>query len=91
MTDKLFPIPGQWSVKNHKRLPYFNIPWDMIASHEAQAQANHYQTLERLAQRGGLSADEAIAVIEDRKWTDMDIDDAHEKLTKMTAEFKKNN
>lgn len=45
------------------------IPWDMIAPHEAQAQANHGgQSLERLASRGGLGASEAIDIIEGRRW-----------------------
>lgn len=42
------------------------LPWDMIADHEKQAQNNHSQTLARLAERGGLSASEAVAVLEDR-------------------------
>lgn len=44
------------------------IPWAMIAPHEAQAQSNHSQSLERLAQRGGLGASEAIDIIEGRSW-----------------------
>lgn len=44
------------------------IPWGFIAPHEAQAQRNHGQTLERLAQRGGLAAPEAIDIIEGRPW-----------------------
>lgn len=44
------------------------IPWDMIAPHEAQARSNHYQSLERLAQRGGLSASEAIQILEGRSF-----------------------
>ena len=43
------------------------IPWAMIAPHEAQAQSNHGQSLERLAQRGGLAASEAIDIIEGRR------------------------
>ena len=43
-----------------------SIPWEMIAPHEAQAKHNHDQTLERLAQRGGLSAYEAVAVLTGR-------------------------
>ena len=39
------------------------IPWDMIAPHEAQALKNHGQTIARLAERGGLSAAEAVAVL----------------------------
>lgn len=44
------------------------IPYAMIAPHEAQAQRNHGQTLDRLAERGGLSAAEAIAIIQGRPW-----------------------
>lgn len=44
------------------------IPWALIAPHEAQAQRNHWQSLDTLASRGGLSACEALAVIEDRPW-----------------------
>lgn len=42
------------------------IPWEAIHPHEAQAQKNHYQSLKRLAQRGGLSVVEATVVILDR-------------------------
>lgn len=44
------------------------IPFAMIAPHEAQAQNNHGQSLERLAQRGGLAACEAIDIIEGKRW-----------------------
>ncbi len=50
------------------RHPEFRLPWALIAPHEAQALANHYQSLEKLAHRGGLSFDEAAAVLEDRPW-----------------------
>lgn len=44
------------------------IPWGMIAPHERQARANHGQSLERLAERGGLAACEALDIIEGRRW-----------------------
>lgn len=45
------------------------IPFAMIAPHEAQAQRNHGgQSLERLAQRGGLCAAEALDILEGRRW-----------------------
>lgn len=44
------------------------IPWAMIAPHEDQAQRNHGQSLERLAQRGGLGASEAINILEGRRF-----------------------
>ena len=63
-------------LKGHtKRFPIMNgpdIPWAIIAPHETQAHVNHSQDLNELASRGGLSACEAVAVIEDRKWTRMD-------------------
>lgn len=44
------------------------IPFAMIQPHEAQAQRNHGQSLERLAQRGGLAVCEAIDILQGRKW-----------------------
>jgi hypothetical protein len=54
----LFPILGQ----------FFSLPLEMLASHAAQIEANHHQSLERLAQRGGLDWCEALAILEDRPW-----------------------
>jgi len=54
---KWFPIMGGPAV-----------PWVTIEPHEAQARRNHDQSLERLAQRGGLSPMEAVLVLEDRRW-----------------------
>ena len=53
-----------------------SIPWSVIAPHERQADRNHGQTLKRLAERGGLSACEAVAVLEDRDWHKMTDEDA---------------
>ena len=50
--EPMFPILGGPKV-----------PWSLIAPYEAQAQKNHYQTLKRLAERGGLSISEAMAVM----------------------------
>lgn len=47
------------------------IRWALVAPHEAQALANHSQTLARLAERGGLGAAEMVAVLEDRRWLPM--------------------
>lgn len=62
MSERRFPI-----------LRGGSIPWDLIAPHEKQALENHCgQTLERLAERGGLGTCEAVAVLEDRRWKHMD-------------------
>ena len=42
------------------------LSWSIIGPHERQAQINHDQTLQRLAERGGLSPAEALAVLENR-------------------------
>ena len=65
--DRTFP------VLNHKRdnLPLASVPWESIAPHEAQAKQNHDQTLHRLAERGGLSAKEMLAVVTGRHWLQM--------------------
>lgn len=62
------------------------IPWEAVAGHARQADANHGQTLNRLAERGGLSPCEAVAVIEDRKWQHMDQASARIKLMQLIAD-----
>lgn len=73
--DRTFP------VLNHKRdnFPLASVPWEFIAPHEAQAQRNHAQTLKRLAERGGLSAKEMLAVVTGQHWmqTCWKIDNPH--------------
>lgn len=58
-----FPIMGR-----DRDRPIKSIPWAMIAPHEAQAIRNHSQSLERLAQRGGLDVFEAVWVLEGKGW-----------------------
>lgn len=47
------------------------VPLALVMPHEKQADRNHGQTLHRLAERGGLSACELAAVLEDREWRAM--------------------
>lgn len=50
--------------KNPRLVNVQSVPVAMFAdANERQAKANHYQTLERLRQRGGLSPTEMIAVL----------------------------
>lgn len=62
MTEKRFPILRSGRDKH----PFKWVPWDVIEAHRKQAEKNHLQTLERLAQRGGLSASELYLALEDR-------------------------
>ena len=59
------------------------IPWDMLLPHEQQAQKNHYQTLGQLAEQGGLTPDEVVAILEDRSYYVMDELTAIERLAKL--------
>ncbi len=74
------------SVRNFPIMGVGWIPWDVIAPHERQAELNHGgQSLERLSQRGGLSPQEAVAVIEDRPWRKMADDEAMARLRDLVA------
>ncbi len=46
------------------------VPWLMVAPCAPQAYENHSQTLERLAERGGLCWTELLCVLECRRWND---------------------
>lgn len=71
MGERLFRVGDRPAYHNG------GIPWSVIAPHEAQAKRNHGgQTLERLHERGGLSWAEAAAVLEDRKFRQMDAEAA---------------
>jgi len=77
-----FPIMPNYPVRNHPQPPS-SIPWSLIAPHEQQAMRNHVQSLNRLAERGGLSACEAVAILEDRDWRKMTEAEAVERLNEI--------
>lgn len=61
------------------------IPWDAIEPHERQAFENHRMTLTQLADRGGLTPCEAVAIIEGRPWERMAYSVARQKLIDYVA------
>ena len=67
---KLFPLLASGGHKVQQQLEELGcpriVPWSLVAPHQQQAQHNHGQSLETLAQRGGLAANELVAVLEDR-------------------------
>ncbi len=71
--------------------PQQYIPRGLLIYHENQAWANHGQSLSQLAQRGGLSWAEALAIIEDKKWPGAEHDGkiAEAVVRKMAAEYMK--
>jgi hypothetical protein len=72
-----YPIHAGWVRENpslNDRMP--SVPWVLLAPHEMQAERNHGQTLERLAERGGLSPCEMIAIIDDQPLDLSNMDEA---------------
>lgn len=47
-----------------------SVPWKLVEPHAAQAWDNHEQTLERLAERGGLDPCELWCVVHGKHWRD---------------------
>jgi Asp-tRNA(Asn)/Glu-tRNA(Gln) amidotransferase B subunit len=64
---KTFPILNSCVRRCHEQ--HFSTPlvvsFDLVKRHEKQAMANHSQTVERLAERGGLSWFELLMVLTD--------------------------
>lgn len=69
---KRFPIMMKWGVRRDN--PDFpqSVPWSFVAPHEAQAQKSHGQTLQRLAERGGLDPSEMVAIVIGQDWKDIE-------------------
>jgi len=65
----LFQIQRPYELRNVvDRMPKY-VPWAFMRPHDQQARRNHGgQTLARLAERGGLSVKEALAVVLGREW-----------------------
>lgn len=62
------------------------VPWRLVEQHTTQAMTNHRQTLERLAERGGLRPDELVAVLEDRPWKPMTMSEAAQRLSALVKQ-----
>ena len=77
-TRKQFPILG-------RRGQTFD--YQLVADHSNQADRNHYQTVHRLAERGGLSWCELYAVLHDRKWQKVDETEAMEACRALEARY----
>lgn len=78
---KMFPVQRHG---RHDDCP-LEVPWNFISPHAAQAHNNHDQTLERLAERGGLDASEMVAIIDNRPWHPMSDERAVARLKELLA------
>jgi len=72
MAEDTFPILWQGGREYMQELRDLGCPraapWSLVAPHGRQAWENHGQSLERLAQRGGLSPRELVAVLRGVAW-----------------------
>jgi hypothetical protein len=83
-----FPLIPQFLNTPYTYVDLYEIPWELINPHEEQAKANHGgQSLKRLAERGGLSFTEALAVMEDRPWRQIAPEEAFHRLKEMVDEY----
>ena len=56
------------------------IPRALMGEHLEQVYRNHGTGIENLALRGGLGADECLAILEDRQWIPLSEAELHAKL-----------
>ncbi len=66
---KAYPV-----IEVNRQGPPEYVPWEMLSPHEDQAWKNHGQSLARLAERGGLGWAEILAILEDKKWREIEKD-----------------
>ena len=60
----------------------------MLEAHDEQAKRNHGgQDLERLRERHGISPCEALAIMEDRLWTKLDLEWSFEELARRIKDW----
>lgn len=65
------------------------VPWQMLAPHEPQAIANHSQSLELLAKRGGLGWVEMICVLNGNRYTHCPTEHAKEHVLQRVADYER--
>ena len=75
--DREFPVLG---TRQQPGAEAQSLPWAFLWPHERWALANHGQGLVRLADRGGLTWCEILAVIEHRSWRRMPDERAKERV-----------
>lgn len=64
-----------------------SVPWEMLEPHLEQLRTNHGQTPDWLANRGGLSAQELIAVLQGKRSMSMPHATAHRILGELILDW----
>jgi hypothetical protein len=63
MTDREFPVLRDYLDRRRYPDARRSVPWSWVAPFEPQVARNHEQSLERLAERGGLSPAELYCAV----------------------------
>lgn len=63
------------------------VPTEMLREHLEQCYSNHGEGIEQLARRGGLAADECLAVLEGRPWLPVDDATAQSRLVRVVLDW----
>ena len=63
------------------------VAWDVLEERRWRVLRNHGDTPDSLAERGGLSWCELLAIVEDRPWRPMPARDAYQRFRRLTAEL----
>ena len=60
VSDRRFPIIGEWKPGGYGDRPYGTVPWSVaeVAYEAYTARYGHRQSIERMAERGGFYHDE---------------------------------
>ena len=95
MTSKTAQFPvlytGMTSLwEQHPEWPH-SVPWAMMEAVESNCKHNHSQSVDRLAQRGGMSYKEILWAVMGCKWSEvscMTIEEAAKAVMQLVARYK---
>lgn len=88
---KTFPIRLTYKESAERIIGpiYTNIPREIIASRRERVLKDYGISIEDAESRGGLSVCEAIAVIEDRPWSYVPVQDAYARLARYVRDYER--
>jgi hypothetical protein len=82
------PVQSEYDHENRCYTKTRDIPWAMLEPHDEQAKRNHGgQNLQVLRRRHGISACEALAILDDREWRSIPTKAAHDELERRIADW----
>lgn len=98
MTASSFPVLLDYDFRSRTAralrqegscLSCVGVPRAMLVEHLQQCYLNHGLSLERLAKKGGLAADECLAILEDRPWFPIEEAEAQAQLVRAVLNWQR--